>query len=602
VLVAGGSPGDDPGPLPAGTRPLAECISSDVPGLMATLTRLLRNTVLADQTWEAAAGLAGAHPHLVVVTPRGERFDGRGAWRSGGSGAATQAAVEEAAARAGEAEEARRVAEERLEEARAQLEEARRWESAGERALESHRARHAALASARERAEAELASAREEQAAVAAQAEALAAQHASETARRAELEEQLPALDAAAAAERDNEFQRRAKVEELAREEASVAAARRDLDRRLAMATERRNGLQRRLAEVEASLIRTGQARAEAEQRRAALAVRLKGYQAVQRVLEDRLVTLRAFHERLKGQRRARSEAAREAAERLDGLRRDLAAAERAASEAREQRARVEVEEAEVRTRLATTIEALRRDLECEPEVAYEAPEPPVPEGTTLLARATELERELRRMGPINPLALEEYASLKERHELLESQVDDVRSARRELTEVIRTVDEEIVNRFAAAYADTEAHFSRLIETLFPGGSGRLRLTDPEDLLNTGIEIEARPSGKNVRRLSLLSGGERSLTAFAFLFAVFRALPSPFYLLDEVEAALDDVNLCRFIDLIQSFRDEAQLLVVSHQKRTMEAADSLYGVSMPPGGSSVVVTQRVPSSVTIGSN
>jgi chromosome segregation protein len=135
-------------------------------------------------------------------------------------------------------------------------------------------------------------------------------------------------------------------------------------------------------------------------------------------------------------------------------------------------------------------------------------------------------------------------------------------------------------------------HFDQLFATLFPGGSGRISLTDPDDMLNTGIEIEARPSGKNTRRLSLLSGGERSLTALAYLFAVFRARPSPFYLLDEVEAALDDVNLHRFLDLIHEFRDEAQLVIVSHQKRTMEAADCLYGVSMPPGGSSRVVSQR----------
>ena len=128
---------------------------------------------------------------------------------------------------------------------------------------------------------------------------------------------------------------------------------------------------------------------------------------------------------------------------------------------------------------------------------------------------------------------------------------------------------------------------------LFPGGKGGLILTDPSNLLETGIEIEARPSGKNTRRLSLLSGGERSLTALAYLFAVFRARPSPFYLMDEVEAALDDVNLHRFLDLIHEFRDEAQLVIVSHQKRTMEAADCLYGVSMPPGGSSRVVSQRV---------
>jgi chromosome segregation protein len=138
-------------------------------------------------------------------------------------------------------------------------------------------------------------------------------------------------------------------------------------------------------------------------------------------------------------------------------------------------------------------------------------------------------------------------------------------------------------------------HFEKLFATLFPGGTGRLRLTDPDNMLETGIEVEARPSGKNVRKLSLLSGGERSLTAMAFLFAVFRSRPSPFYLMDEVEAALDDVNLHRFLDLVHEFRDEAQLLIVSHQKRTMEAADCLYGVTMVPGGSSRVVSERMTS-------
>jgi chromosome segregation protein len=196
-------------------------------------------------------------------------------------------------------------------------------------------------------------------------------------------------------------------------------------------------------------------------------------------------------------------------------------------------------------------------------------------------------------MGPINPLALEEHASLEERHSFLETQLNDVRSARRELAKVIKAIDAEIVDVFRAAYADTADNFERLFATLFPGGQGRLRLTDPDQLLETGIEVEARPSGKNVRRLSLLSGGERSLAALAFLFAVFRSRPSPFYLLDEVEAALDDVNLHRFLDLMHEFRDEAQLLVVSHQKRTMEAADCLYGVTMQPGGSSRVVSERV---------
>jgi chromosome segregation protein len=175
----------------------------------------------------------------------------------------------------------------------------------------------------------------------------------------------------------------------------------------------------------------------------------------------------------------------------------------------------------------------------------------------------------------------------------LEGQLDDVRAARRELAKVIKAVDSEIVDVFRAAYADVADNFERLFGTLFPGGQGRLRLTEPDHLLDTGIDVEARPSGKNVRRLSLLSGGERSLVALAFLFSVFRSRPSPFYLLDEVEAALDDVNLHRFLDLVHEFRDEAQLLVVSHQKRTMEAADCLYGVTMQPGGSSKVVSERV---------
>ena len=173
-----------------------------------------------------------------------------------------------------------------------------------------------------------------------------------------------------------------------------------------------------------------------------------------------------------------------------------------------------------------------------------------MPAGTTLAGRARDLDRELRLMGPINPLALEEHDALLERHEFLQAQLEDVKASRRELNRVIRAVDQEIVTVFRTAFDDVQRNFTDLFSTLFPGGAGKLMLTDPDDLLNTGIEMEARPSGKNVRRLSLLSGGERSLTALAFLFAVFRARPSPFYLMDEVEAALDDVNLHRFLDLI----------------------------------------------------
>ena len=195
-------------------------------------------------------------------------------------------------------------------------------------------------------------------------------------------------------------------------------------------------------------------------------------------------------------------------------------------------------------------------------------------------------------MGPINPLALEEFQALQERHQFIEGQLEDVRTTRRDLSKVIRAIDAEIVSVFASAFAEVSQNYTQLFEMLFPGGKGRLKLTEPEDLLATGIEVEARPSGKTVRKLSLLSGGERSLTALAYLFAVFRARPSPFYVMDEVEAALDDVNLSRFLGLVHEFRNDAQLIIVSHQKRTMEAADCLYGVTMQPGGSSKVVSEK----------
>jgi chromosome segregation protein len=243
--------------------------------------------------------------------------------------------------------------------------------------------------------------------------------------------------------------------------------------------------------------------------------------------------------------------------------------------------------------KLEASIEGLRAEFDAEASAALDAPAPPVPEGTTLAGRARELERDLRLMGPINPLALEEHRALHERAEFLQGQLDDVRSTRRELNRVVRAVDGEIVAVFGQAFQEVAEQFERLFTTLFPGGAGKLSLIDPDDMLDTGIEIDARPSGKNVRRLSLLSGGERALTALAFLFSVFRARPSPFYLLDEVEASLDDVNLHRFLDLVHEFRGEAQLVIVTHQKRTMEAGDVLYGVSMPPGGSTRVISQRV---------
>jgi chromosome segregation protein len=314
-------------------------------------------------------------------------------------------------------------------------------------------------------------------------------------------------------------------------------------------------------------------------------------------VVGQRLQVIDAELADLRERRRRQSEAARAVANRLDALRRERAGAEQRLAEQREHANRAELDEAETRMRLEAAVEALRRDLDCEPEQAMAAECPPLGEGVTPQARIRDLERELKLMGPINPLALEEFEAMSERHDFLQQQLDDIRQSRRELGKVIRSIDEEIINVFAAAFADVAANFEQLFETLFPGGKGSLRLTDAENLLDTGIEVEARPSGKNVRKLSLLSGGERSLTALAYLFAVFRSRPSPFYVMDEVEAALDDVNLHRFLGLIHEFRREAQLLIVSHQKRTMEAGDCLLGVTMQPGGSSKVITERVATTV-----
>jgi chromosome segregation protein len=201
--------------------------------------------------------------------------------------------------------------------------------------------------------------------------------------------------------------------------------------------------------------------------------------------------------------------------------------------------------------------------------------------------------RRLGLLGRVNLLAQGEFRTLQERHDFLARELDDVKAARRDLLEVVRQVDERIATLFDQAFRDVAAEFTRLFTELFPGGEGRVVLTDPAEPLASGVELEARPGRKRVKRISLLSGGERALTALAFLCAIFRARPSPFYLLDEVEAALDDVNLHRFLQLIQGFADRSQVLLITHQKRTMEIADVLYGVSMRKDGSSAVVAQRL---------
>lgn len=221
------------------------------------------------------------------------------------------------------------------------------------------------------------------------------------------------------------------------------------------------------------------------------------------------------------------------------------------------------------------------------------APAPMPFDRATQERRAKRAERELNELGRVNPLALEEFAALEERYNFLATQLEDVKAARRDLLDVVADVDARILQVFSDAFTDVEREFREVFTVLFPGGEGRLRLTQPDDMLTTGIEVEARPPGKKVTRLSLLSGGEKALTAVAMLVAIFRARPSPFYIMDEVEAALDDVNLRRLIGLFELLRDQSQLIIITHQKPTMEVADALYGVTMQGDGITAVISQRI---------
>ena len=413
-----------------------------------------------------------------------------------------------------------------------------------------------------------------------------------------ELEAILPGLEESEAAE---VAAARAQTEERATIDAKSAhlvLRRKDLDVRVAGLREREQFLKQRASDTERRLEVDSAARLEAGTRRQKIEAALVAVGLLSDLVETHRASTEARLAELHEMRRRQSDEVRAVATRLDNARRGRHEAEQQLEELRERARRVDVEEAEARMRLEAAVEMIRRDLEVEPEVAEAAPMPEAIEGVTHADRARVLERDIRLMGPINPLALQEFTELQERHQFLEEQLNDVRASRRELAQVIAAVDVEIQSVFAEAFADVSVNFTNLFTLLFPGGKGKLVLTNPDDMLNTGIEVEAQPPGKTFKKLSLLSGGERSLTALAYLFAVFRSRPSPFYVMDEVEAALDDVNLHRFLGLVSEFRRDAQLIIVSHQKRTMEAADCLMGVSMQPGGSSKVITERSTDALT----
>jgi chromosome segregation protein len=578
-------------PLVGIGEPVLPHVRSGRAGMTGLLDALVGHAVRVDSL-DLAIEAALLHPQALIVTEAGDRFAPTG-WRIGAAaGGATASALGDAKHHAESASGALRNAEQSVATARAALETARSLELELNRKLDQNDARFTAASEGLSRALGQRRESQSELEGLDRTIVELSGHIARDRSRITELEVVLPTLDADEQAEADAARARGELRAEMEARAALLGSRRREFEVRCAGLHERRQFLEGRIQENERRLEADTEARLVASERRLQIERSLVAIDRLSGLVEGHRAVIEVEHDGLLEQRRRQSNEVRALTAGLDLARKQRSESERHLEETRQRSHRSEIEEAEAKLRLENAIETLRRDLDIEPEVAEAAEQPALPDGATAAGRARELERELRLLGPINPLALEEFNELQQRSQFLEAQLEDVRSTRRDLARVIKAVDQEIQNVFAGAFADVSANFTQLFATLFPGGLGTLQLTAPDDLLNTGIEVEAKPSGKNVKKLSLLSGGERSLTALAFLFAVFRSRPSPFYVMDEVEAALDDVNLHRFLGLIQEFRKDAQLLIVSHQKRTMEAGDSLLGVSMQPGGSSKVVTER----------
>lgn len=624
LLPGSTSPGEDPGTnleLPAGCRWAADVVKIADPVAQGALGLLVRTAVVDDVA--VAAALIADNPHLRAVTREGDVFTSLTI--TGGSATApslleVQAAVDDAVAR--------------LQEVTARLER-------GRFALAAAQTRRA---EAQDRADAALERLHESDARLAAVAERLG--HLNSVLRSAVGESERLATSMAKAeaniaeAQLDLEVavERLAAAQEAPDEEPSTeqrdelavqarTARALETEARLALRTseEQLGAISNRAASLERAAATERRAREEAArraQRRRAQAQRAAAVaSAVEQTLRfiDVSVDLAGYDRDLAEQKRDELEKelaevrsgndalARELAELTDSVHRDEMART-------QQRLRIEALESRSIEELGLSAEQLIADYGPDKMV----PLPPgsatdkwaelrapvdengdaIIEGIPFVRaeqekRLKKAERELGALGKVNPLALEEFAALEERHQFLSSQLEDLKSSRKDLLDIIKEVDNRVQQVFTEAFADTSAQFDHVFARLFPGGEGRLVLTDPDDMLNTGIEVEARPAGKKIKRLSLLSGGERSLTAVALLVAIFKARPSPFYVMDEVEAALDDTNLGRLITIFEELRESSQLIVITHQKRTMEVADALYGVTMRGDGVSTVISQRL---------
>ena len=607
------------GGLPATARWVADGVPGD--GAVPVAVRgLLAGVVLVDDL-DAGRALVAADPALAAVTAEGDVL---GAVRaSGGSGTASsgldvQAAVDDA-------ERARDAVDEELARLRPALEGARAEEAARLADVDAARRARTAAEQARSAASAQLGRVEQAVRSATAEAERLLQRRDAVESRRSDA---LLALDAAeqqlAVAEDepvddepDTEVRDAAAdaLETVRSAEVDARLTLRTAEERARAIAGRADSLRRQASSERQARSRAAAAR-EARERGAAVAALVvdAGERASARIAEslaaaaaerDAAATARDARERELGE-------ARLTAQRLTALMEKLTDAVH----------RDEVLRAQSRLRLEQVTEKVLADhgLGVDDLVGEYGPDVPVPASLAETAeyeaakergedvtappampydrptqerRAARAEKDLALLGRVNPLALEEFAALEERYRFLSTQLEDLKNTRRDLLTVVREVDDKILEVFARAYTDVAREFEVVFATLFPGGEGRLVLTDPDDMLTTGIEVEARPPGKKVKRLSLLSGGERSLTAMALLVAIFRARPSPFYVLDEIEAALDDVNLRRLILLMEELRESSQLIVITHQKPTMEVADALYGVAMRGDGITTVISQRL---------
>ncbi|GAB2494354.1 chromosome segregation protein SMC [Luteococcus sediminum] len=609
-----GGPTPSASRLPAGARAVVDLVEAEAP-LRAALDRALAGMVVVDDL-AAAQQVVASDAELVVVTKDGDVLS---SWQVTGGSRARQSPIEVQAtidlARAELAEveqqlDARRDEGQRLHES---FQEARQTQQDARQAYKTsqqEQGRHAQRVLVTQQAER---SARGE---VERLEQAVQAGQASREKDRAGLVE-LEARLANASAQQDvaePDPAERDRLTELAR-----LARTAEMDARLALRTgeERVRAVAGRADSLRRAAASERQAREEAQARATQLRREAAAATAVHSGAGWLLGRVEAS-QALAAQERDRAEQDRLAAEaELATARRASREAQRSLDQLVEGAHRDEMARIEVRMRIEQLGEKAMEELGLEPGVlmAEYGPEHFVPvltrpDGTALgpddevpepvafvreqqAKRLRSAERNLQVLGRVNPLALEEFDAMQERHAFLAEQLEDLRRTRKDLLGIVEQVDRRVEEVFAAAYADVEKTFNDVFPRLFPGGEGRLVLTEPGQWLTTGVDVEARPAGKKVKRLSLLSGGERSLVAVAFLVSLFIARPSPFYILDEVEAALDDANLGRLLGIYEQLRESSQLLVITHQKRTMEIADALYGVTMRGDGVSAVISQKL---------